>query len=212
LVNNETSTTERNERNKQEMKTPYSRFLNQALTVAFISVLPLAYGQTFKTEPDKTMAAAHDSFVKGETKKAGEDIDKATDYVKKQSQHVAAGSKADMDKAGDELDKLGKGIKSGTVKSEAELKKTFAKVDHQMATSWHKTAEEAQKMGKDSKADLDKAGAALEGAAKWSGNQLDEGTHKTLDAVKHAGKASSDQVQKWWKSMGDSIDDLGNKL
>ena len=81
------------------MKTPYSKFLNQALTVAFISVLPLAYGQTFKTEPDKTMAAAHQSFVKGETKKAGEDIDKATDYVKKQSQHVAAGSKADMDKA-----------------------------------------------------------------------------------------------------------------
>ena len=195
------------------MKTPYSKLLNHALIGAFISVLPVAYGQTeFKTEPDKTMAAANESFVKGETKKAGEDIDKAADYVKKQAQHVGESSKADMDKAGAELDKLGEGVKSGTVKSEADLKKTFAKVDHQMAISWHKTAEEAQKLGKDSKADLAKAGAALDGAAKWSGNQLDEGTHKTLDAVKHASNATSEQVQKWWKSIGDGIDDLGHKL
>ena len=98
------------------------------------------------------------------------------------------------------------------MKSEAELKKTFAKVDHQMATSWHKTAEEAQKLGKDSKADLNKSGAALAGAAKWSGNELSEGTQKTLEEVKHAGKAGGEEVQKWWKSIGDGIDDLGHKL
>lgn len=195
------------------MKTKYPSLLNQALIAAFMTTLPMAYGQAeFKTEPDRTMAAAHESFVKGETKKAGEEIDTAADYVKKQSSHVAEGSKADMQKAGAELDKLGKGVKSGAVKSEAELKKTFAKVDHQMAESWHKTAEQAQKMGRDSKADLNKAGASLESAAKWSNNQLDEGTHKTIDEVKHAGKASADQLNKWWKSIGHGIDGLGQKL
>jgi hypothetical protein len=178
-----------------------------------MSVLPVAYGQTgFKTEPDKSMAAASESFAKGETKKAGEEIDKAADYVKKQSNHVADSSKADMQKAGAELDTLSEGVKSGAVKSEADLKKTFAKVDHQMATSWHKTAEEAQKLGKDSKADLNKAGASLAGAAKWSGNQLNEGTQKTMEEMKHAGQATSDQAQKWWKGIGDGIDDLGHKL
>jgi len=198
------------------MKTRYPTLLNQALLTALMSVLPAAYGQIskadFTTEPDKTMAAAHESFVKGETKKAGEEIDKAADYVKKQSHHIAEGSKADMEKAGDELDKLGEGVKGGTVKSEAELKKTFAKVDHQMAVCWHKTAEEAHKTGKDATADLKKAGASLEGAAKWSDNQLDEGTKKTVDEVKTASKAGADQVEGWWKSLGHGIEDLGHKL
>ena len=58
--------------------------------IAAMAGVPAAYGQEeFKTEPDKSMAAAHNSFVKGETKKAGEDIDKAADYIKKQSNHVA---------------------------------------------------------------------------------------------------------------------------
>ena len=34
-----------------------------------------------------------------------------------------------MKKAGEELDKLGKGVKDGTVKSGDEMKKTFAKVE-----------------------------------------------------------------------------------
>ena len=198
------------------MKTPSSKLLNQALMALLMSVVPAVYGQTskadFKTEPDKSMAAANESFLKGDTKKAGEEISKAADYVKKQANHVAAGSKADMEAAGAELDKLGQGVKSGTVKSEADLKKSFAKVDHQIAMTWHKTAAAAQKLGKDSSADLNKAGTALAGAAKWSGNQLNEGTQKTVDAVKHAGKATADQVQSWWKSIGDGIDDLGHKL
>jgi hypothetical protein len=117
------------------------------------------------------------------------------------------------------LDKLGDGVKNGTVKSADDLKKTFAKVDHQIAGCWHKTAEQAQKAGKDSTADLKKAGVALEGAAKWSGNQLDEGTKKTVDAVKKAAdqtgqgvKAGAQDVNNWFKGIGHGIDDLAHKL
>lgn len=205
------------------MKTRHQTFLKKALIAAVMAVVSAAYAQTpkadFKTEPDKTMAAAHESFVKGETRKAGEEIDKAADYVKKQSRHMAGSSKADMEKAGAELDKLGEGVKQGTVKSEGELKKSFAKVDHQMAQGWHKTAEETHRLGKDSTADLKKAGEALEGAAVWSGHQLDEGTSKTLDEVKNAEKeahkgvkAGADEVDRWWKSIGHGIEDLGHKL
>ena len=196
------------------MKTLNGTILTRALIAALMTVLPAAYaaGAEFKTEPDKTMAAAHESFVKGDTKKAGEEIDKAADYIKKQSREVTAGSKADMEKAGDELGKFGESVKQGTVKSEAELKKTFAKADHQMAVCWHKTAADAHKEGKDATADLKKSGVALEGAAKWSDNELDEGTKKTVDEVKKASKAGADQVEGWWKSLGHGIEDLAHKL
>ena len=205
------------------MKTPYSTLLTAALIATLIACLPAAYSQTstaeFKTEPDKTMAAGYESFLKRDTKSAAENIDKAADFVKKQSQHVAEGSKAGMEKAGADLDKLAEGVKNGTVKSGDELKAGFAKVDHEMATCWHNTADEARKQGKDSTADLNKAGASLAGAAKWSGHQLDEGTQKTLDEVKKAGeaaqngvKAGADQVDKWFKGIGHGIDDLAHKL
>ena len=198
------------------MKTPYSTFLKQALVVSVISVLPAAYGQLskadFKGEPDKTLATAHESFIKGDTKKAGEEIDKAGDYVKKEGRNMSEASKADMDKAGADLDKLGDDVKSGVVKSDDELKKGFAKVDHETAKAWHETADETRKAGKDSLADLKKAGNSLDGAATWSGKEMDEGTQKTLDAVSHAGKATADQTEEWWNGIGHGIDDLGHKL
>ena len=97
------------------MKTLHPTLLGKVLMAFLMAGLPAAYAHAasteFTTEPDKTMAAAQESFIKGDTKKAGEEIDKAADYVKKQSQHVFEGSKAEMDKAGAQLDKLGEGVK-----------------------------------------------------------------------------------------------------
>jgi hypothetical protein len=211
------------ERTKQSMKilnsTRLRKVITAFLTTGFLLVCAHASGAEFTTEPDKTMAAAHESFVKGDTKKAGEDFDKASDYVKKQPQQVFEGSNSEMDKAGTELDNLADGVKRGAVKSDADVKKTFAKVDHQMADCWHKTAAESKRLGKDSTADLKKAGDSLAGAAKWSGHQLDEGTQKTLEAVKKADKASEKgikadaaDVDKWFDNLGHSIADFGHRL
>jgi hypothetical protein len=188
-----------------------------------VASLPAVCAQTksadFTTEPDKTLAAAHESFVKHDTQEAAEQIHKAGTYVKKEADKVASGSKEEMKKAGAELDKLGDGVKAGRVKSDAELKQTFAKVDHQIADCWHKTAADAKRSGKDSGADLKKAGDALAGAAKWSGTQLKEGAKSSIDAMKKAGKgvgtaakASADEVDGWFKHIGEGIDDLGHKL
>ena len=170
-------------------------------------------------EPDRSMTAAHESFVKKDAKKASEQIHKAAGYVKQESDKVTKSAKEAMQKAGDELDKLGDGVKNGTVKSEAELKKTFAKVDQQMADCWHKTAAESKKSGKDATADLARAGTSLENAAKWSGNKLKEGTQSSVDAIKKAGKATgkgvktgAEEVGKWFQHLGDGIADLGKRL
>jgi hypothetical protein len=208
---------------KGQMHMKYHSILGGLITAALITAVPALYAQAaaggFKSEPDKSMAAAHDSFKKGEKAKAAADIDKATEWVKEQGDKVAEGSKAGMKAAGEDLAKLGDGIKKGTVKSGDEMKKTFAKVDHQIASCWHKTAEDSKKAGKDSTDALNKAGVALENSAKWSGHQLSEGTRASVAAVKRAGKATgegaksgAEAVDKWFKGIGDGIDELGKKL
>ena len=64
-----------------------------------------------------------------------------------------------------------------------------------------------------------KAGASLEGAAKWSGNQLTEGAQASVEAVKKVGtgkakcvKAGTEEVNKWFKGIGEGIEDLGSKF
>ena len=128
-------------------------------------------------------------------------------------------TKEGVKKAADDLDKLGQGVKKGTVKSSDELKKTFAKVDYELAKAWHKTADEAKKSGKDPSNAIKKAGVWIEGAAKWSVTQLKEGTQASIEAVKKVGKdaakgakVGADEVDKWFKGIGEGIEDVGRKL
>ena len=196
-----------------------------ALTVTLLSIsaIALARAQTnpdeFASEPDKTMASSHQSFVKGDTNTAAAQIHKAATYVRNESNEVAASAKADLQKAGNSLDKLGKGIENGTVKSADELKKTFATVDHAIAKGWHETAEQARASGRDSGNALRKAGAALDGAAKWSGTKLQKGTQASVDALKKVGEKTSQgvktggkQVEGWLKDLGNGIKQVGRKL
>lgn len=188
-----------------------------------ISAVASARAQTntddFATEPDKTMASSHQSFVKGDTNTAAAQIHKAATYVRNESNEVATIAKADLQKAGESLDKLGEGVKNGTVKSADELKKTFATVDHAIAKGWHETAEQAKASGRDSSNALRKAGAALDGAAKWSGIKLQEGAQASVDALKKVGqktgesvKTGAKQVESWLKDIGHGIKQVGRKL
>ena len=197
--------------------------LSMLIVTSLVASIPAVYAQSspadFSGEPDKTMAAAHESFVKKDMNKAAEQIGKAADYVKKEAGKVAKGSKEGVMKAGDELSKLGQGVKKGTVKSGDVLKETYGKVDHALAIAWHTTADEAKRTGKDSSDALKKAGASLEGAAKWSGNKLTEGAQASVDAVKKVGqgaakgaKAGTEEVNKWFKGIGEGIEDLGRKF
>jgi hypothetical protein len=177
-----------------------------------VAALATAYAQLspgdFPDDPDKTMASAHEAFVK-------KDTTKAATYVKKEADRVGKDVKAGVVKAGADLDKLGRAVKAGTVKSGDDLKKAFATVDHELAKAWHKTADEAKKGGKDSGEALKKAGAGLEGAAKWSGTKLKEGTLASVDGLKKAGKGAkvgAEDVGKFFKDIGDGIADVGRHI
>jgi hypothetical protein len=190
-----------------------------ALIVAvMMAATPSVYAQApgdFTDEPDKSMASAHDSFLKGEMNRAAEHIHNAAVYVHKEGNEVATGAKNDVKKAGDDLDRLGRAVKKGTVKSDDQLKKTFAQVDHALATAWHTTADAATKSGKDSTNALKKAGAGLEGAAKWSGIQLKEGAQTSVEGVKKVGqgvKLGGEEVGKFFKGIGEGIADVGQQL
>jgi hypothetical protein len=169
----------------------------------------------FSGEADKRMAAAHESFMKREMNRAAEEIAKAAAYVRKEGEKVSAGAKSGMKKAGDDLDKLGQAVKKGTVKSGDELKRAFAKIDHEVAKAWHKTAEDARKSGKDASDALKQAGDGLESAAKWSGAKLKDGTQASVDGLKKVGagaKVAADDATRFFKGIGDGIADVGRHL
>ena len=170
-------------------------------------------------QPDVTMTAAQQSFEKGDKKKAAGQIHQAADYMKEESTKVGDSAKAGLRKAADDLHKLGDGVKNGTVKTGDELKKGFAKADQALAKAWHATAEESKEAGKDASVALGKAGHALEGAAIWSGTQLKKGTLSAVNGVKKAGKATgqgvkagAEDVESWFKGIGEGIKHVGSKL
>ena len=105
------------------------------------------------------MASAHESFVKGDHEEAADQIHKASVFVEEARDQGGQGRPGDREEAVNELDGLGKQVQKGTVKSGDQLKRTFAQVDHQLATAWHKTADESKKAGKDSTNALKNAGA-----------------------------------------------------
>jgi hypothetical protein len=207
----------------------FSSVMNKTLSPLSIATLVVSVGATFAVaqvnpddfteEPDKTMAASHSSFVKGDTAKASQQIRKAATYVKNESREVAASAKDGVEEAAASLDKLGREVKNGTVKSGDELRKTFARVDHALAVGWHKTAEEAKNSGKDADAALRKAGAALDGAAKWSGTKLKQGAQASIRTLQKAGKktgeaitAGAKEVEGWFNDIGNGIKDVARKL
>ena len=71
-----------------------------------MAAIPAAVAATsssdFTTEPDKSMAAAHESFLKGDMQKASASIEKAAASVKKESEKVAGNAKEDVKRAGAE--------------------------------------------------------------------------------------------------------------
>ena len=196
-----------------------SQCLIALLAAAALPLSVLAATNQFTTQPDKSMVAAHNSFMKGDMKKASAEIHKAATYVKNQSDKVAAGSKEGVKKAGEDLNKLADDVKAGTVKSGDELNKAFAKTDHALADAWHQMAVAAKNSGKATTRLLKQTGSALSGAAHWSGHQLSAGTQKSVEAVKSAtaasikaSKDSAKDVDGWFKDLGEGIKEVGQKL
>ena len=198
------------------MKNMISPLSIVSVAALMMAATPAAFAATLSSsEPDKSMEAAHESFLKHDMQKASADIDNAAASVKKESEKVTATAKESVRKAGEDLSALGKRVKAGKVKSDEELKKTFARADDALAKGWHATAEESMKAGTDAGDALTKAGEGLSGAAKWSGTQLKKGARSSVDSVKTIGKgmkAGSEKVNRWFHDIGDGIKDVELKL
>src|SRR5215468_6427940 len=171
-----------------------------AWCASFAAVLLVGVGTAgaqspeFKDEPDTHMAAAQESFIKGDMNASAEHIKKAATYVRGESSKV-------------------------TKSASASLKKSFAKADHALAKAWHETAATEQKAGRDSTNALSRAGSSLEGAATWTGTQLEGGARAAVDAAHSAGRTANqgvrmgkDAVGRAFRGIGDGIADIGRKI
>ena len=188
--------------------------------VAAVLMMPVQVGHAqtagdFASEPDKSMASAHESFLKGDMNKAAEHIHTAAVYVRSEGDKVAKDAAQPVKKAADDLERLGQNVKKGSVKSGDELKMGFAQADHQLAKAWHTTADSARKAGRDATIPLQKAGAALGGAATWSGVQLQHGAQASVEGVRKAGEGTrlgAEAVGNFFRGIGDGIADVGQHL
>lgn len=178
-----------------------------------IGAVPLAQGSD--AEPDKSLNAAHESFMKKDMKAAGADIHKAGNYIRQEGDKVGGDSKKAFHDVADETDKLAKNVEDGMVKTEEDLKHGFAKTEHGLAKAWHDVAGDAKAAGKDTTEALKKSAHSLDAAAKWSGAKMKEGTHKAVKAVKdvpEGTKVAADKVGGWFDHIGDGIKDVGHHV
>src|SRR5262245_50135465 len=93
--------------------------------VVLMAGVATAYAQATgapTVEPDKSMASAHESFVKGDMNKASEHIKKAAAYLHTQENKVAKDTSAGVKKAADDLDRLSANVKKGAVTSPDDLR------------------------------------------------------------------------------------------
>src|SRR5215469_3970254 len=163
------------------------------VVVVLMAGVATAYAQATgapEVEPDKSMASAHESFIKG-------DMNEASEHIKK---------------AADDLDRLSANVKKGAVTSPDDLKKAFAKADHALATAWHATAEQEQKAGKDATTSITHASSALEGAARWTGSKLDTGAQDAVHTAGRGAKMGANAVGRAIRGIGDGIADVGRKI
>src|SRR5262249_59765008 len=113
-----------------------------SIVVVLLAGVATVYAQATgarAVEPDKSMVSADEAFAKGDMSKASDQIKKAAAYLHTQEKKVAKDASAGLKKAADDLDRLSSDVKKGTVKSNDDLKKAFAKADHALATSSHPT-------------------------------------------------------------------------
>ena len=77
----------------EPMKNKISSLRNFSTAALMMVAIPAAFAETsssdLTSESDKSMAAAHESFLKGDMKKASASIDKAAASVSKESEKVA---------------------------------------------------------------------------------------------------------------------------
>jgi hypothetical protein len=110
--------------------TRYSSMCSALMVAVLVATVATAHAQSsadFSGEPDKTMASAHDAFVKRDVNKAAAHIQKAAAYVRTESGKVAKDAKESVMKAGAGVEGAAKWsgtqLKEGTQASIDGLKK-----------------------------------------------------------------------------------------
>jgi hypothetical protein len=120
----------------------------KAITLcAAVAAVAVARAQTsttdFKGEPDKSMAAAHESFIKGNTRKASEDISKAAlkkadagleGAAKWSGTQLSEGTKASIDA----MKKAGHGTATGVKAGADQADKWFKDIGDGITDLGHK--------------------------------------------------------------------------
>ena len=164
---------------------------------------------------------AHEFFLKKDFKIAASEIRKGADFMKKEAESATEEGKKVLAASVHELEKLATDVEKGAVKSEKELKDTFARANNALARHHYLKASEqwAKKETKSTGNALKNAAQHLEQAAKWSGHKLEAGSSEVVkgaravaDKLIQGTKWVAEEVSKGIKDMGNEISKLGKQI
>jgi hypothetical protein len=164
---------------------------------------------------------AHEFFLKKDFKTAASEIRKGADFMKKEAESATEEGKKVLAASVQELGKLATDVEKGAVKSEKELKDTFARANNALARHHYLKASEqwAKKETKSTGNALKNAAQYLEQAAKWSGHKLEAGSSEVVkgaravaDKLIQGTKWVAEEVSKGIKDMGNEISKLGKQI
>lgn len=172
-------------------------------------------------EPEKSFKKANESFSKKDMKAVASDLRKGAEFLKKTAGCVTEDAKKALLSTAQDIEKLAKDIEKGTIKSDKDLKKAFAKIHYDFARYSQQKAKEswlkkdARKVGHYLKAVV----IHTEYAARWSGYELEAGTIALVNGVRNVSSKlikgtgwAATEVGKAIEDSGKVVEKVGAKL
>ena len=145
--------------------------------------------------PDLDFTAAYDDFTKGDFAAASLEIRRGADFLNTIAERSAGKIKEDLLRSYGELEKLSDDIEKGTVKSPADLRKTFSRAHQSLAEYYHARLKDSWL-----KKDTEMAGRELRSALSnlarsisWYGAEAEE---KAATVIKELGELEERLAQK----------------
>lgn len=163
--------------------------------------------------------SACEHCVQLDHQRVARDIRKGVKFLSSETKYAKVKGKKALQGSVTELNKIATGIENGTVYSAKQLKESFARAQHALASHHHQVAEEARKQNRleDAGKALKLAAVNLEQGVAWTGeNLVVKPGAKILDSsIKVTGvlvDGTIDGTSRSVKAVGSGIGQLGHSI
>lgn len=172
-------------------------------------------------EPQRHFGLAAESYAKKDFVAAATEVRKAASFMRLESARASGEARKDLDAAIARLETAARGLERGTLKTAAELDRTFATANHALALAQRANAAESWAHQAYDKAgyELKAAAYGLESAGAWSGGKAKAAAARSAadarsvgDKLASGGVWARDEVAHGFETLGSGLNELGHDI